>query len=156
MLIELMIAFGFLNRARGSRLFNYCNSTVFTRLVATFGMGLCVLAASASYAAALWAWASLMLWCTPAWDKYWSEAIGNSQTHSRLYGLMQMTIRQLLILPCFFGLEYITGASYWLSLPALLLGLPYYLSGFLGSSYVITYAEYGVGAIIGLTIGVIL
>src|SRR5262245_52176304 len=87
------LLFAFLNRARGSRLYGLTDSTALARLVSTHFMG--VIAGTLALqqdpgnpahmaAVTLWTWGTLMLWCTPAWDAYWSAAIGNDPAHGRL------------------------------------------------------------------------
>jgi hypothetical protein len=96
--------FGLLNCARGRLLFGMTTSTVISRIVATAGMAMGVAAITLDPFAALFSWLSLMLWCTPAWDAYWSAEIGNDPSHSRLWGLGMMTLRMLLARRAFLGL----------------------------------------------------
>ncbi len=151
MIVEMAI-FGVLNRARGSHLFELTTSTELGRVVATGGMALLLGWHYSSFAILLWVWAALLLWCEPGWDKYWSEEIGHSATHDRLYGLMQMTARQLLILPCVLGIGAIAGWSWWMLL-VVLLGLPYYVFGYVSERYAIPASEYAVGALLWLILG---
>src|SRR4051812_18128668 len=76
--ILVYLAFmAFCNRARGSKLFNHTDSTVVARVVATFGMAIAsALVLGHDLYVFLWTWAALMIWCSPAWDKYWEAATG--------------------------------------------------------------------------------
>lgn len=151
----LVIAFAVLNRARGSRLFELTSSTGVSRIVATFLMA----AATTSLVfpdrmlfVMPWVWVSLLVWCTPAWDAYWSAEIGDDPKHSRLWGLGMMTLRMALVMPCLTGLAVLSGHTdrALFANGALLLGLPYYLLGFIVPvGYVIFASELTVGAILG-------
>lgn len=160
----VIAVFSAANRGRGSQFGTHVPSTVESRVLAAFLSAASTLLLTTAFSEsravgiALWIMATMLLWCTPAWDKYWSEEIGHSLTHSRLYGLMQMTLRQLLILPCLLGVAVISGHydRSWYALGALSLGLPYYLSGYEFPAAPIKISEYAVGAIIGLIIALIL
>lgn len=162
-IISILI-FSAANRGRGSKFGDKLPSTVEGRVLAAFlsaGSTLLLTADLSPWRAtgiAVWIMATMLLWCTSAWDKFWSEEIGSSLTHSRLYGLMQMTVRQLLILPCLLGTAYLSGhldRSYYAA-GALTLGLPYYFSGYEFPAAPIKVSEYAVGALIGLMIVLIL
>lgn len=147
--------FAVLNRARGSQFFELLKSTVEGRLVSMGGMAFgASLSMWPNYTRTLemfiFSWAALMLWCTPAWDAYWSAAIGNEKTRSRLWGLGAMTLRMTLILPYFISLAYFMGGTYLYALGALTLGSPYYIAGYVYKKAPIMVAEYSVGAIIGI------
>lgn len=158
-IISFIAAFAILNRARGTQLFNATSSTVIGRLVSTLGMSL-LTAATASHEPILfatflaWTWASLMLWCTPAWDAYWSAAIGHDPANSRLWGLTAMTLRMTLAVPSIVGLAYLSAQPFHSIYASgiLLMGLPYYLAGYLNPKNPIGMAEPMVGAILGLLI----
>lgn len=151
---------GFWNCARGRKLFNTTSSTFIGRLVAThfMGLGAMVISLGTPFHMAtimLWTWGTLLLWCTPAWDAYWSAEIGDDPNHSRLWGLAAMSLRMTLAAPCLIGLAYLTGhmdrAGY--AAGSLLLGLPYYISGFVSPrKYVISIPETVVGMILGVLI----
>ncbi len=106
----------------------------------------------------LWTWASLMLWCVPAWDFLWSSTIGHDLIHSRLWGLCHLGLRMALLAPAIIGLALITGhpinALY--ALLTLLLAVPYWVYGYLlpanNGRNVIPASEYTAGAMIGALI----
>lgn len=154
--LAFISAFAFLNRARGTQLFGLTDSTIVGRLVSMMGMALLtsflfmhnsILMLSAF----LGTWAFLMLWCSPLWDKFWNIEIGNSDTHSRLYGLMQMTIRMSLAVPTILFIAGLSGHQFntFYAFGALTLGFPYYLYGYIRSSNPIPYSEYTVGSMLG-------
>ncbi len=145
-----------LNRARGTKLYGYTESTTIGRIV---GMGGIATLAHISMlmheygfvistVASMWVFAGLMLWCIPAWDDLWSAAIGNDPKHSRLWGLYHLTLRMGYGMPCIIGLQVIIGnsSSFW-ALGCYAMGLPYYFAGFLKHKYTIMVAEMSVGAI---------
>jgi len=147
------------NRARGSRLYEETDSTEAGRLVSMGLMALCVGALElpdwhVAFELFCWTYISLMLWCTPAWDKYWSEEIGNDPDHSRLYGLACMTARQALFVPVVVGDALILGhldrAVY--AGVFVLMGLPYYVYGFINKAHAVEFSEFTDGAIIGCTL----
>lgn len=156
-LIFFAAIFGILNCARGRKLFDLTNSTVVSRLASTS-----LMAITASFLQIpdlfmmtnvfIIVFAGLMLWCTPAWDKYWSEEIGNDPNYSRLWGLRDMTFRMLLALPVLITLPIVT--HHYGRLPiaagALLLGLPYYIFGYMKlGRFTIAASEFVVGVILG-------
>lgn len=152
--------FAFLNRARGTRLFEHTTSTMISRIV-SMGLMAAYLSAEAlmldvggvrSLCLLAWAWASLLLWCDEAWDDLWSACIGHDPNHSRLWGLMMLTLRMSLGIPYFVGVAYITGHSdrAWYAAASLLLGLPYYIWGYLQPNKAINFAEPTVGTIIAI------
>lgn len=154
-MLALVIPFAILNRARGTKLFGKTTSTVIGRLVATWLMALLILFVLAIEGKeALWgglyAWGTLMLWCTPGWDAEWAATIGNDPIHSRIWGLYHLIIRMQLILPFFLGMAYFFDTSYFWALGSLTLGLPYYIAGYASKLKPILYAELGVGALIAL------
>ncbi len=155
LMIPFALWFGFLNCARGRKLFNTTTSTEVSRLIATLGM---VLATGALLmpnvnqmgVVTLWTWATLMLWCSSGWDALWSAAIGDDLNHSRLWGLGALTLRMTLAAPCLIGLAWLTGHSYTPITGVLLLGLPYYISGYITPrKYVISAAESVTGMLLG-------
>lgn len=170
--------FGFWNCARGRKLFGLTDSTAIGRIIST-----CMMAALPAMMLLPdvdsmtlmwgWIWLMLMVWCTPAWDNYWSVTIGDrlppvtcfapvdwlmsefpwDRFKGRIWGLVALTLRMMLILPAFVG-EMIYLGHYnrweWL-LCSLLMGIPYYISGYVSPrKYVIAAAEIGTGAIIGI------
>ena len=154
--IAFIAAFSILNRARGTQLFGLTDSTVAGRLISMMGMALLTSFlfmhnSILMLGAFIGVWALLMLWCTPLWDKYWSEEIGHSTTHSRLYGLMQMTIRMALAIPAILFIAGLSnhGFNAIYALGALTFGLPYYAYGYLRPTNPIPYSEYTVGALLG-------
>lgn len=165
-LIPFALLFGFLNCARGRKLFGTTSSTEVGRLVSTFLMS-CAIAALLPYNWKLMievgaiSWALLMLWATPAWDAYWSAEIGHDPIHSRLWGLGMMTLRMSLAMPLLGVLAFIvnepTHNFYILGL--LLMGTPYYITGWFKGfeKWAIATSEFADGAILGtlvfLTIG---
>lgn len=150
--LSLMVIFAVLNRARGCHLYGMTGSTVVSRVVP---MAIMAGLSGGGVLQQAIAFGLLMLWCTPAWDKYWSEEIGHSATHSRLYGLMQMTARQSLILPCYLFLAGANSANPLWAMTFLLNGLPYYIMGYTKHWNPIGISEYAVGAIVGLTVGML-
>lgn len=141
-----------MNRARGSQFWNMVPSTVGSRLLAMGTMAIALSAIKLNMLYSPVVLGGMMLWCTPGWDKYWSEEIGNSATHSRLYGLMQMACRQMLILPCLAAVAQIAGGGdhFLYCLGAPLLALPYYIIGGLYKAESVELSEYVNGAIIGM------
>jgi hypothetical protein len=173
----------FLNRCRGSRLYNLTTSTVVGRIVSALGMGI-----NASFdhfrdltqmlEIQAWSFVSLMLWSTFAWDKYWSAAIGNrpdmtkaafapvdwvmvklripfaSDFQLRLWGLCAITLRLSIYALCVVGLAFIEGRPEhaWYGVGSLLLGLPYYVWGYIKKDFAVEYAEYTVGALMRIII----
>lgn len=153
-----IIAFAFLNRARGSRLYDLTSSTVFGRVLSMSGMALIsTLAMGESVVSFTILLSCLMLWATPAWDLYWSAQIGNEKDHKPAWGNRMMFYRQLLIIPFFIALAVISGHPgriFWAA-TSLLYWLPYWLFAF-DKTKVIPRAEYTIGALIGFTAFVII
>ena len=148
-----------MNRARGSHFDNMLASTIESRLVSMAIIALVVFGFTGNYLLLPVTFAGLCLWCWSSWDKYWSEEIGQSATHSRLYGLMQMTIRMSLAIPALVSIAYFGGHDErsWFALGALSFSLPYYILGFiLPSATVIKYSELAVGTLLGILIYLIL
>ena len=158
-MIDLLLIpiFSVANRARGSRAFNLVNSTVAGRLV---GMGAIAVATSMLFIpdsikmleAFVSVFAGMMLWATPAWDAYWSAQIGNDPHHSKAWGCGKMFLRQLLILPAFLSVAYLSGVNYAYCSIAATLWLPYLIYGAIYKPMSIEYSEYTIGAMIGLAI----
>lgn len=175
--------FALLNRARGNHLFEQTESTTVSRLLSTLGMALLIYLTALfqgydiirATLMCLWALATLMLWCIFAWDRYWEACLGgpvNSQTGFvfvdwlmrfwplptedtalRLWGLLAMTLRQLLILPCLTGLAYLSGHSPVWSLGTLLLGACYYVAGYaVSNGFAVMTAELCSGGLIGFLV----
>lgn len=169
-MIEILyaIAYGFLNRARGSGFYDRLDSTLISRLLMAFG---CAALNTVLYPSALvfmWTIAGLMLWAVWGWGKYFASIHGviNNEKEffpvdwimsklsiadNKLWGLTAMTLRQMMIIPYFIGLSLLTDGFTWYFLTALLMGAPYYLSGLTFKQRQVEFAEYGVGGIIGLT-----
>lgn len=152
-----IFAFSILNRARGSAIFNQCPSTVVTRIIAMGGMSFLtslffVPDIHQIFVVFLSMLAGLMLWATPAWDAYWGAEIGESPK-TKIWGCYMMFFRQLLILPSFLGLTYLTGHQdhYWMAASGAVLWLPYFVFGAIDRATAIPFAEYLNGAIIGVT-----
>ena len=179
MLINLnamMAWFGFWNCARGRKLFDLTTSTETGRIVSMtmMALGNVVLhpLTPDNIIIFIASFATLLLWCSPAWDAYWSVTIGQSQPpvkcfapvdfimslppfnklKGRRWGLVAFTLRMQLILPYFIlnmwlldnfdRLPYLGGA--------LALALPYYILGYiLPVRFVIPNAEIGTGLILG-------
>ncbi len=173
-----------LNRARGCKFFDYIKSTVGTRLASMLLMAIvCAWGVPGEYLyAMLFLWGAFMLWCSPAWNNYWSGACGfptdvkkkafvpvdwamkkiryfaplyeGSEDNEllRRWGLVAMTLRQLLIVPAIIGLAILAGEpqrSLWAVL-AFLMGATYYLAGKTKTHEPITWGEYGNGGIIAI------
>ena len=150
-----IIVFAFLNRARGSQLYGFVNSTEVGRLISVsvmaFILSLFYMPDIKMMAIVFLAeFAALMLWCSPLWDKYWGEEIGDSLTHSRLYGLMQMTLRMSLIIPAIAIMAYPEAYNLIFALGFPILAIPYYIFGYLTpGANVIRNSELAVGAMLG-------
>lgn len=144
--LTLMAAF---NRARGSRFWNTIPSTTETRLLATLGMVISLVAIKANLSL-FFLWPLLMLWCIPAWDAYWSAEIGHDPNHSRLWGLAAMALRMTLAAPAVLAAAYLTQGNYWPAAATPFLALPYFLFGFIQSDLTIPRSEYAVGALLGI------
>jgi hypothetical protein len=149
----------FLNRARGSQLFGLTTSTVIGRLVAMGAMAVLtslMMIPDATMMAEIFAltFAGLMLWATPAWDAYWSAEIGDSPTHSKLWGVLMMGWRQLLIVPTYIGQAFLVGhpeRAIWAA-TTLFYWLPYLVYGVSAKSRAVELSEYTIGVLIGATI----
>jgi hypothetical protein len=155
----LIVGCSIANRARGSQVFGLVNSTVAGRLIATATIAVItslVVIPDATLMAKLFilTFAGLMLWATPAWDAYWSAEIGNDPNHSKLWGIMMMGWRQLLIVPTFVGQAFLLGhpeRAVWAG-TALLYWLPYFAYGAVAKPVAVELSEYTIGAMIGFTI----
>lgn len=152
-------AFAILNRARGSKLFDFTDSTEIGRLVSTGVMSLMTALLflpqnEIVITAQIITWACLMLWCSFGWDKYWSATIGHDPHHSRLWGLGMLTLRMSIGAPAIIYPAVLSfhPENYWYALGVLTLGLPYYLWGYIYPRAPIPAAEYTVGALLGLFI----
>ncbi|MBP3955382.1 hypothetical protein J8F10_08825 [Gemmata sp. G18] len=162
-------AFAFLNRARGSKLFDQTTSTTVARLVSTFFMALLVLLVSVNWPAAAWAWVALFLWAVPEWGKYMGAACGNridstekgfilsewvlacvAARDSRVRGLIGTAVRMALAAPCVAGVGFLTGGAVWPASLTPFMAVPYFwLSYFLDSGRSWKYGEYAAGALLG-------
>lgn len=160
LILPFCIWFAILNRARGSQLFGYTDSTVIGRLVAALGMAISVYILSLfdgisnihAVIVFFWTIGALMFWMVPRWDAYWSAEIGNDPKHSRLWGLATMTLRMLLAAPCIIGLAYLSEHidKAWLALATAFLAVPYLIFGYLTpGANVIRNSELAAGAILG-------
>lgn len=145
------------NRARGSQLYGLTDSTVIGRLASTLGMALSNglffnLGSIIQMEIAAWSWASLMLWCTFAWDKFWSAMLGNDPNHSKLWGLGWMALRQSLAVVEVIGGCWLTGNldRWWLALATPLLAVPYIIYGIVAKKTPILDAELTDGAMLGI------
>lgn len=143
MIIYLFFLCGFFNVARGERLFGLTKSTLISRLVSMSGIaGICFIFSENAIVFPI-ALAGLMLWCSPAWDKYWSAAIGNEADLSRLWGVAMMGIRGMYIYPLFIALGLIGyPLANAIGLASLLQGIPYFIGGFLKKNRSIAFAEF--------------
>lgn len=176
-LVFFSLWFGFWNCARGRKLFGLTDSTEIGRMVAMMMMALAVSVISMLLPEAMavlfvWSFLTLLLWCSPGWDAYWSVTIGQSappvkafapvdylmalppfnKLKGRLWGLVAFTLRMQLILPYYAGcMWYLGHDDRLIYLPlTLTLALPYYILGLLiPVRYVIPAAEIGTGIIIG-------
>lgn len=160
--ILFVFAFAVLNRARGSQLFGLTTSTVIGRLMSMGGMAVVtslMLVPNTTRMVEVFAVAfgGLMLWATPAWDSYWSAEIGNDPSHSKLWGCLMMGWRQLLIVPTFAGEAFLIGhpeRAVWAA-TAGLYWLPYFAFGAMVKPRAVEFSEYTIGALIGMTIYII-
>lgn len=174
---------GLCNCARGRRLFGLTSSTELSRIISMFGISLAVAGmqiTSLMHVARLliWSWTTLMLWCSPSWDRYWSACFGYNTALTqkgwapvdwimariwptpsgghvlRLWGLLAMTLRMSLVVPFFLGLAYIGGSSLYIAAFAFsLLALTYYISGYVipTSHYIVAAPEWVNGMILFIT-----
>jgi hypothetical protein len=159
LVIAYIIACGVLNRARGTQLFNLAGSTEIGRIVSMatisiFTSFFMIPNNTKILEMFIVIFAGLMLWCSPAWDTYWSAEIGNDKAHSKLWGCYHMAVRQMLILPTFIAAASVSNhpEKYIYSLSGLTLWIPYLAWGAVNSSKSIGRAEYTIGAIIGATL----
>ena len=151
LILPFSLWFAILNRARGSQLFGYVNSTVEGRLVS---MGLMALTTALLVPLHFltvfpWTFATLMLWCSPRWDALWAKTIAGS---NRILGLAELSVRMLLAAPCIIGLAYLSEHmdKAWLALATAFLAVPYYIFGYLTpGANVIRNSELAAGAILG-------
>lgn len=163
---------GALNRARGSQIYGLAQSTVEARVVAMLFMACFTMGIAGSIIVAPVIFAGLMLWCSFAWDNYWSAAIGNPtdldkptfppvdfimriafrwlRPRPRLWGALAMSLRGFIAGYALFvalGFMGYTKAPF-LGLGLLLQGVPYYAFGHLpGGKYTIFLSEFAVGAL---------
>lgn len=177
----------FWNRARGSQLYGFCHSTAEGRIISMLMLSLVV----AAYAVLahfssndmlilfVWCFSSLMLWCSFAWEKYTSSAMGVNIDMSkkafapidwimkkiwpspkpgaqlRLWGMIATAFRMLLAAPCMIGLAYWSGSGQyaWAFAPAAM-ALPYYIFGyaFPNDDRVTMYSELTAGALLNSAI----
>lgn len=163
----IALVFAIMNRARGSQFFSLTDSTTEGRLLSTFLMTASALVPFTGFGnpehqieVVAAAWALLYVWTVPGWDAYWSAAIGNDPSHSKLWGIGMMTLRQGgLLLPYYAFLSGLTGDWHHMAYAAstLLCGAVYAFWGAVNkTSAVIEYAELTNGAIMGLTTVLIL
>jgi hypothetical protein len=171
-----LILMAALNRARGSRLFNLTTSTTIGRLSSTGGMAIATALLADNPIIIPILWTGLFLWTLPAWDKYWSAAIGNPTDMAatsfapvdwimaklwpspkpgiqlRLWGTIAMGLRGALLFPLFAILGFMRyPAAFLIGLATLLQGVPYLISGIPSDkSYSIPFAETLWGACLGL------
>ena len=171
------------NRARGSKLFGHTTSTVVARLVATFAMGAAtglILLNGRGTAffieVLLWSWVSLMIWCTPAWDRYWGACLGNPGTahgwppvewvmakffpplpaadcpYMRFWGVVAMGLRQSLMSLWLVGLMFIAGnfSDFFVIAFTLLMGIWYFLGSFILPANAVMFGELTIGASMGI------
>lgn len=168
--LAFSIAFACLNRARGSKLYDLTTSTTHARLAATMAMAALVLLASASWRAAVWAWAALFLWAVPEWGKYMGAACGNPISPvepgfmlsewavkksgvrgTRLKGLVGTAARMALAAPCAVAVALLTGGPLWPAVLTPFMALPYFALGYVttpGPAW--KHGEYCAGAILGV------
>lgn len=156
----------FMNRARGTKLFEMTRSTTIGRIVSMGGIAFVAHLYALMHGYSLfisvgvfaWVWASLMLWCVWGWDDLWSATIGDQPDKSRLWGLAHLALRMIWGVPCIVGLALLAGhpfAAIW-ALGVPLLALPYYVWGFVPHQYTINNAEMTVGAMWWLMISGVL
>lgn len=184
--IFTIIVFALLNRARGSRLFDETNSTTISRALSMWVMAIIAGGLARIYGGSIkiegfaifTSWTLLMLWCSFAWDNYWSAAIGNPTDITkkafapvdwimgklppmplRLWGTVAMGLRQMLLAPFLIFLAVSVGNVNMLALCAapILFGVPYLIAGFLPKQIPpIAFAELVVGGCIGLLVALLL
>jgi hypothetical protein len=155
------------NRARGSQLFGLVSSTVIGRLVSmlVIAIGTALLTINGNWirfdCVLVLTFATLMLWCTLAWDSLWGAAIGHDPNHSRLWGLMHLGLRMTLAAPCLIGLTYLTGHAGRIEnllavMATPLLAVPYYIFGYAfpqqNDKYVVPLSELTVGLLLSALI----
>lgn len=178
-IILYLCFFGFCNVCRGEHFFGLTNSTALSRWFATLLMAI---------ATGLWfihdpvhmdiiiagTWALLMLWCTPAWDRYWEACIGGPVNSAKgflpvdwimrfwplpaagirlkLWGLLAMSLRMTLASPAVVFIAYMTNHSLIWALAIPLLALPYFIYGFFAQQKAIMHSEATIGAMLGFII----
>jgi hypothetical protein len=178
-LLLTMLAFGALNRVRGSGIFG----TTVSRLVCSAGEALLIAILGDDLLLFFPAFSFIFLWCVFAWDNYWGAAIGSifhpdkatfwpadqllkhSRFFTRVYdgwapawltrawGTVGLGLRSFIpIFPVFLFLALV---GYWFAIftvfGTLLYGVPYLLIGLKQrKSYVIAMAEAVGGAYMGL------
>lgn len=152
-----------MNRARGSQFFSLTDSTTEARIISMMGIAIAMSFLKLenpllTAGIVVWTLAALMLWCTPAWDKYWGAAIGTntpadqaktscvpvdwvmsviwpetpiSGVSMRLWGWLAMSLRQSLAAVWVIGLACLAGhpENCWLAIFTPLLGTFYFIFG---------------------------
>ena len=166
MLLEL--SFAILNRARGTKLFDRASSTTVARLVSACAMALIAGMASGSFYLILWLIPSLYLWMVLGWGKYVGAAIGQPInqyetevrlidwlmykfpfTRGRLWGVISLSMRMSLAIPCVLGAALITGGNPLWVLLVPFLSIPYLLAGLAEASGAWALGEYASGFMLG-------
>jgi hypothetical protein len=173
MTIFIAIVFAFLNRARGSKLFEKTTSTAVARLASTLAMAVVVTLMAGPHHSfrpiLAWAWASLFLALLFGWGKYAGAAVGSGRKdetefapvdwlmqflpikNDRIWGAVAMGLRLSLLAPSLLGLAFLTDGAYWPALFTPLMGLGYLAGGYaLGPGKGWMFGEYCTGAILGV------
>lgn len=171
-LIALMAG---LNRARGSKLFGYTNSTTIGRITSTLGMAVASQFMGYAIMESLIIWAGLFLWSIPGEGKYFSAFMGNydgneheikwidelgdtlvsgiDERSNRLRGALCMCLRGSYMYPLFVAIGLLGHPmALLIGLSCLLQGVPYWFAKYpkdMGLNPVL-YAELTWGACIGL------
>lgn len=159
--------FAFLNRARGSKLFEKTTSTQVARIVSAMGMGLLVMYFSVyPKTTGLIAFVGFFLWSLPAWGKYAGMAIGRDSSHEKetawidnildrftlpfqLEGAIGLSLRMLYAAPVLFAISFVEVGNYWACLLTPFMGAVYYLTGLIWKDKGWHYGEYAAGGILG-------
>ncbi len=174
-MIVRILLFSILNRCRGSHFYNLVNSTTLSRILSATLMAIVASFQTPSLIPLIAC--GLDLWMTPAWDKYWSAAIGNPTDLTakafapvdwimlrlwhwpvqgiqlRLWGTVAMGLRGGLPLYPLFAVLGFAGypIAFVTGLATFFQGIPYLIGGIpCDKAYSVPFAEYVWGAVLGL------
>lgn len=171
--IVFLIICAILNRARGSKLFGYTQSTTVSRIASSLGIGLVSLMVGANIWQVMIIAIGLFIWSLRGWGKYfdafdgvdnpeeteikWIDDIGYSlvigvgEESVRKRGLICMCLRGVYMYPMFIALAWFNPWALLIGTGCLMQGIPYYLAKYLPSEPV-KWAEMAWGLFMGLMI----